>query len=182
MDRLYQREGEARWWTCCFWNWPFSAVITARSLHTPLNDASLNFRQSTSVCNLCILSFMYSALYLHCKRRLAVFPSPAGMSLTKLGDWKSRVLWAPVVSDIPAGDGKTSTLLVQCKQPGCHLPNSPWAAILKLFKARKSFVSDIPAGNGKTANLFYSVFYCTCGELWRCTAYQKGGFSLWDVR
>jgi hypothetical protein len=39
-------------------------------------------------------------------------------------------------------------------QPGCHLPNSPWAGIIKFFPARKSMVSDIPAGDGKTDNLF----------------------------
>jgi hypothetical protein len=37
-------------------------------------------------------------------------------------------------------------------QPGCHLPNSPWAGIIKLFPARESLVSDIP--DGKIANLF----------------------------
>jgi hypothetical protein len=46
-------------------------------------------------------------------------------------------------------------LLFSCPQPGCHLPNSPWAGIIKLFPARReSLVSDIPAGDGKTANLF----------------------------
>ncbi len=44
-------------------------------------------------------------------------------------------------------------------QQGCHLPNSPWPGILKLFSARESLVSDIPAGDGKTGNLFYSVIY-----------------------
>ncbi len=39
-------------------------------------------------------------------------------------------------------------------QPGCHLPNSPWAGVIKFFPARESLVSDIPAGNGKTDNLF----------------------------
>ncbi len=73
MDRLYQHEGEAWWWTC-FWNWPFRAVITARTLHTPLNGASLNLKQSTAVCNLCILSFKYSALHLHVVTRKNAFP------------------------------------------------------------------------------------------------------------
>jgi hypothetical protein len=39
-------------------------------------------------------------------------------------------------------------------QTGCHLLNSPWAGIIKLFPARESLVSDIPAGDGKIANLF----------------------------
>jgi hypothetical protein len=38
-------------------------------------------------------------------------------------------------------------------QPGCHLPNSPWLGIIKLFLARESLVCDIPAGDGKTVNL-----------------------------
>ncbi len=42
-------------------------------------------------------------------------------------------------------------------QPECHLPNSPWPGIIKLFPARGSLVSDISARDGKTANLFYSV-------------------------
>ncbi len=52
---------------------------------------------------------------LHCKKRLAVFPSPAGMSLTKLslggnnliipGQWEFGT-----VSDIPAEDGKIANL------------------------------------------------------------------------
>ncbi len=46
--------------------------------------------------------------YLHCKKRLAIFPSPAGMSLTKLSlnySWPESV-----VGDIPAGDGKIAYL------------------------------------------------------------------------
>ncbi len=42
-------------------------------------------------------------------------------------------------------------------QPGCHLPNSHWAGIIKLFPVRESMVSDIPAGDKKIANVFYSV-------------------------
>ncbi len=42
-------------------------------------------------------------------------------------------------------------------QPVCHLPNSPWRDMIKLFPARENLVSDIPAGDGKMANLFYSV-------------------------
>jgi hypothetical protein len=39
-------------------------------------------------------------------------------------------------------------------QPGCHLPNSPSAGIIKLFSPLPSLVSDIPAGDGNVANLF----------------------------
>jgi hypothetical protein len=48
-------------------------------------------------------------------------------------------------------------------QTGCHLPNSPWPGIIKLFPARGSLVSDIPAGDGKISNLFYSVPWCFGG-------------------
>ncbi len=58
--------------------------------------------------------------------------------------------------------GRLYHTLVQCKkrlavfppQPGCHLPNSPWPEIFKLFRARESLVSDILAGDGKTTKLF----------------------------
>jgi hypothetical protein len=44
---------------------------------------------------------------LHCKKRFAFFPSPAGMSLTKLSlDWNNLMIRESLVSDIPAGDGK----------------------------------------------------------------------------
>jgi len=41
--------------------------------------------------------------------------------------------------------------------PGCHLPNSPWPGIIKLFPTRESLVIDISAGDGKIINLFYSA-------------------------
>ncbi len=39
-------------------------------------------------------------------------------------------------------------------QQGCHLPNSPWRGIIKIFPARASLVSDILAGDCKIVNLF----------------------------
>jgi hypothetical protein len=42
-------------------------------------------------------------------------------------------------------------------QPGCHVPNSTWPRIIKLFPPRESLVSGIPAGDGQIINLFYSV-------------------------
>jgi hypothetical protein len=53
----------------------------------------------------------------HCKKRLAVFPSPAGMSLTKLSLAGIIELFPArerLVSDIPAGDWKTVYLFLQC--------------------------------------------------------------------
>ncbi len=64
---------------------------------------------------------------LHCKKGLAVFLSSAGISLTKLpgGELKnysrSGRVW--LVSDIPAGDGKTAEffLTVYCRVYSRHL-------------------------------------------------------------
>ncbi len=49
---------------------------------------------------------------LHCKERLAIFPSSAGMSLTKLTEQfnYSQESW---VSDIPTGDGKIAKLFLK---------------------------------------------------------------------
>jgi hypothetical protein len=38
-------------------------------------------------------------------------------------------------------------------QPGCHLPNSPWPGIIKVFPARDSLDNDIRLGTGKTITL-----------------------------
>ncbi len=48
----------------------------------------------------------------HCKKRLAIFRSPAGMSLTSLSRGRNIKLFPPresLVSDFPAGDGKFET-------------------------------------------------------------------------
>ncbi len=37
---------------------------------------------------------------------------------------------------------------------GCHLPNSPWRWIIKLFPARGSLVGEIPAADGEIENPF----------------------------
>jgi hypothetical protein len=57
-------------------------------------------------------------IILHCKKMLVIFPSPAGMSLTKLSLAKNiHILPAreSLVSDIPAGDGKIVNLFLQCE-------------------------------------------------------------------
>ncbi len=70
----------------------------------------------------------YSACYtIHCKKRFAIFPSPAGMSLTKLSLGRNTVFPSreSLVSDIPAGDGKImklfySVLSVVHHNPTCY--------------------------------------------------------------
>ncbi len=58
---------------------------------------------------------------IHCKKMLMIFPSPAGMSLTKLSlggncdvIYKLFPSRESLVSDIPAGDGKMANLFLQC--------------------------------------------------------------------
>jgi hypothetical protein len=39
-------------------------------------------------------------------------------------------------------------------QPGCHLPNSPWPGIIKLFPAREVWLVTSRLGTGKTITFF----------------------------
>jgi hypothetical protein len=59
--------------------------------------------------------------YIHCKNSFSIFPSPAGMSLTKLSLGGNSLymtsLFPPresLVSDIPAGDGNIKKLFLRC--------------------------------------------------------------------
>jgi hypothetical protein len=47
---------------------------------------------------------------IHCIKRLSIFPSPAGISLTKLSLAGNNLNF----SDIPAGDGNIVDLFLQC--------------------------------------------------------------------
>jgi hypothetical protein len=71
-------------------------------------------------------SSIFSLSTIHCKKSLATFPSPAGMSLTKLSlgvilqnsPWVGIIkLFQPresLVSDIPAGDENGANLFLRC--------------------------------------------------------------------
>ncbi len=65
-------------------------------------------------------NFPLSKIPLHCKKELAVFPSPAGMSLIKLFLGGNNLVFSrpervwSLVSDIPAGDGKMANSFLQC--------------------------------------------------------------------
>ncbi len=63
------------------------------------------------------LSMCIRKSYIHCKKRLAVFPSPAGCHLPNC-PWPGILNLFPTrksfVGDIPAGDGKTANLFLQC--------------------------------------------------------------------
>jgi hypothetical protein len=56
---------------------------------------------------------------IHCQKRLAIFPTSAGMSLTKLSlagsNFKVFTARESLFSDIPAGDGKIYNLILQCR-------------------------------------------------------------------
>jgi hypothetical protein len=53
----------------------------------------------------------------HCKKRSVIFPSLAGMSLTKLSLATNNLIipdGESFISDIPAGYGKMANLFLQC--------------------------------------------------------------------
>jgi hypothetical protein len=60
----------------------------------------------------------------HCKKRLVIFSSPAGMSLIKLslaGNIKNFWAMESMVSGIPAGDGKSLTFFYsEMRHPSHH--------------------------------------------------------------
>ncbi len=65
---------------------------------------------------------------IHCKKSFSTFPSPAGISLTKLslgGNYDViDKLFLPresLVCDIPAGDGKIAILFLKCSMSLTHL-------------------------------------------------------------
>ncbi len=50
---------------------------------------------------------------MHCKKRLPIFPFPAGMLLT-MSLFTNQTPWRGIIiSDIPAGDGKIGNLFLQ---------------------------------------------------------------------
>ncbi len=70
-------------------------------------------------------SIQQTCKYVHCKKRLAVFPSPAGMSLTKLSLAGNNLIipgQTEFVRDIPTGDRKTANLFLQCTLTDIHNP------------------------------------------------------------
>ncbi len=65
------------------------------------------------------LPFTCTKPSMQCRKSLAVFPSPAGIHLPN-SSWAGIIEFFPareslvMVSDIPAGDGKTAILFLQC--------------------------------------------------------------------
>ncbi len=68
----------------------------------------------------CVVKILCEAEYIHRKKGFSIFPSPAGMSLTKLslGENNDVIYKFPpresLVSNIPAGDGNIEKLFSRC--------------------------------------------------------------------
>jgi hypothetical protein len=74
--------------------------------------------------------------WVHCKKRLSFFPSPAGMSLTKpslAGNDKLFLARESLVSDLPAGDGEIDILFLQCKARTRNFPARLYFSYFYLF-------------------------------------------------
>ncbi len=78
----------------------------------------LHFHKGIEGFLVCRFNELYN---LHCKKSFSIFPSLAGMSLTKLSLGGNNdviyKLFPPresLVSDIPAGDGNIEKLFLQC--------------------------------------------------------------------
>ncbi len=77
--------------------------------------------------------------------------------------WKSwsricKLLRSPGINFKESLLGLLKSLEIRA-QLGCHLPNSQWAEIIKLFPPIESLVSDIPAGDRNVAT-FFTETYC----------------------
>jgi hypothetical protein len=74
----------------------------------------------------------------------------------------------------------TTAAILHCKigslfsrpQTGCHLQNSRWPGIIKLFPARESLVSD-PAEDGKISNYFLQCTLKTSKQYSSSTVVQQ---------
>ncbi len=84
------------------WKAFFNIAADSR-LHDGTGQAAVPLLEKTKI---------YIFLVIHCKKMLAVFPSPAGMSLTKL--WPGIIFIFPGQGelDIPAGDGNHSSFFI----------------------------------------------------------------------
>jgi hypothetical protein len=87
----------------CLLNSPFTVLPTLFNIYGRF------YKEFTSAKKFCKAFWLVNITFfrpqtIHCKKRLAVFPSREGMSLTKLS------LAGNNLSDIPAKDGKTANL------------------------------------------------------------------------
>jgi hypothetical protein len=93
------------------------------------------------------LPYAYLVRTLHCKKRLAVFPSPAGCHLPN-SPW-ARIKLFParesLLSDIPAGDGKAANLFLQCS----HITSKKYFCVSHPPTQRRgSLAGSQEGGNG----------------------------------
>ncbi len=103
-----------------YWNISCETLHHCYIFYPPLgNSFSLTYLPSPFLLVL-ILPVLPPPPSLHCKKRLLIFSSPAGMSPTYLS-WPGIIKLFPasgsLVSDIPSGDGKISNLFLQCIPP-----------------------------------------------------------------
>jgi hypothetical protein len=70
---------------------------------------------------LAVSLILYTISRLHCKKRLASFPSPAGMSLTKRSLAGNNLIISTarecLACAIPAEDGIIANIFLQCRKP-----------------------------------------------------------------
>ncbi len=108
----------------------------------------LSLRTTSSSSNLTRPSTgsILSGKHVHCKKILATFPFPAGMSLTKLSlAWNDLIIPGQVESGKwhPAWNGKIVNLFLQCrKNPSIRAKDHFWIKNLvwKLLEAGSQFV------------------------------------------
>ncbi len=121
---FFRRIGLAKFSATLFAQYVYKTAQTYEALNiwtkqqdvlTCMQYKSMKFVSSMTHCKLKKTSFKKDAV--HCKKELAIFPSPAGMSLTKLSGREKTKLFPPrksLISDIPAGDGKMANSFLQC--------------------------------------------------------------------
>jgi hypothetical protein len=86
---------------------------------------------------------------------LAIFPSPAGMLVTKLINLKTKIInlfpaRESLVSDIPGGDGKIANLEGKCSTSRAWRKTGAVTRIISL-----KIVTNEKYGVGKVANVMY---------------------------
>ncbi len=99
-------------------------------------------------------------MFSHCKKRLAIFPSPPGMSVAKLS-WAGMIKLFPpresLATDITSGDGKTANFFLQCILLPFHLESREGKPLL-LVKAEANGDSRSTSERGTFLGWFVGLF------------------------
>ncbi len=125
----------------------------------PLVDASLErcVHYMSRPWTLCPHSFGQPDLVLHCKKSLTVFPSTAGMSLTK-----------PQVGSYPLS-GRTTTpqRKISCLESWhwCNIPSLPAASMIFIWwKLKMNYHTAYPNWDSRCCLPFFFVFLHMCSN------------------